>query len=258
MEVYKLPDVHGEYSLDYCTKNQDNTIDFSYNGTEGHYDRKYIDGMSRGVLTFNNVDYIFNKEKYSDTDNAFTREDLPVLIALARESFLMKFPFKIDSKNIVTLKLPEDWLFDLGESILQFDVDAHMFYIKRGVLYVDDKPVEAHAISKFYKADKDTYAYGLQTEHPRFCVSKKFRAGCKVEQLQELLVRLPIKDSSYYIRTYKGYADLDSRLEYRSDMKQEVSVMSFLKVVNLRLPNIKSDNEELIEFEIKSFCAEAK
>ena len=209
--------------------------------------------MSRGVLTFKNVDYIFDKERYSATDDAFTREDLPMLMALARESFLMKFPFKLDSGDIVTLKLPEDWLFDLGESILQFDIDAHMFYIKHGVLYVDDKPVEAHAISKFYKADKNTYTYGLQTEYPRFCVSERFKAGCKIEHLQELLVRLPVKDGLYWITSYKGYVDLDSRLEYRADMKQEVSVMSFLKVVNFKLPDFKSDDEGIIEFEIKSF-----
>ena len=35
MEVYKLPDVHGEYSLDYCTKNQDNTIDFPTRAKKG-------------------------------------------------------------------------------------------------------------------------------------------------------------------------------------------------------------------------------
>lgn len=253
MEVYKLPDLHGEYSLDYCTKNHDDTIDFSYKGTEGHYDRKYIDGMSRGVLTFKNIDYIFDKERYSTTDNAFTREDLPMLMALARESFLMEFPFKLDSGDIVVLRLPGDWLFDLGESVLASDKDTNMFYIKRGVLYVDDKPVEAHAISKFYKADKNTYSYGLQDSHTELCISLRFRAGCKFEYLQEFLARLPIKSGSYCINVCNRYGYIDSGLDYITDSIKEVNATPLSKIENYRLPETVQGSVIPVKFEIKSF-----
>lgn len=253
MEVYKLPDLHVEYSLDYCTKNQDNTIDFSYKGTEGHYDRKYIDGMSRGVLTFKNIDYVFDKERYSTTDNAFTREDLPMLMALARESFLMEFPFKLDSGDIVTLKLPEDWLFDLGESVLASDKDTNMFYVKCGVLYVDNKPVDAHAISKFYETGNNVYTYGLQDSHTELCISLRFRAGCRFEYLQEFLARLPIKSGSYCINVCNRYGYIDSGLDYITDSIKEVNATPLSKIANYRLPETVQGSVIPVKFEIKSF-----
>lgn len=151
MEIYKLPDLSKEYSLDYYIDTQYGSFLFSYKGKKGRYEIERKAGALRHMLIIDNMYYALYKEKYLSFNNVFTKDDLSMLMAIAHETVLREFPFKLDSGDIITLRLPGDWLFDLGESILASDKTAHIFYIKQGILYVDDKPVDARTISKFYK-----------------------------------------------------------------------------------------------------------
>lgn len=175
-----------------------------------------------------------------------------MLMAIARVSCLREFPFKLSSGEVVTLRLPRDWLFDLGESILAFDKDAHMFYVKRGVLYVDDKPVDTQAISKFYETEDDVYTYGLQTPRTKLCISLRFRAGCKLEYLRELLTRLPIEKGSHYMSICNGYVHLDSSLDYYDAVSQEVSATPLNKITNCELCKSEDYNVGPVKFEVKT------
>lgn len=250
---YKLPDLDREYSLDYCVYNQDQSLDFSYKGKKGRYEIGWKNGTHMGVLIVDGIVYILHKERYFSSNNVFTTDDLPMLMAIANGSVLREFPFKLDSGDIVVLRLPGDWLFDLGESVLASDKDTHMFYIKCGVLYVDDKPVDAHAISKFYETDSSMYTYGLQDSHTELCISLRFRAGCKFEYLQEFLARLPIKSGSYCINVCNRYGYIDSCLDYITDSSKEVSATPLSKITNYKLPESVQGNMIPVKFEVKSF-----
>lgn len=250
MEICKLPDLSKEYSLDYCRYNQDDHLEFSYKGKKGHYEIGWKKGIHRGALIIDNKTYILYKEKYLAFNNVFTVDDLNMLMAIAHETVLREFPFKLDSGDIVTLRLPGDWLFDLGESVLAFDKDTHMFYIKQGILYVDDKPVDAHTISKFYKTEDNVYTYGLQAPRTELCISKRFKAGCKIEYLQELLIRLPIKSGSYCVNICDGYGYIDSNLDYYDNADQEVSDTSLSKIINYMLPELKKGSIRTAKFEV--------
>lgn len=253
MQEYKeLPELSKEYSLDYCRYNQDDHLEFSYKGKKGHYEIGWKKGIHRGALIIDNKTYILHKEKYFSFNNAFTKDDLNMLMAIAHETVLREFPFKLDSGDIVTLRLPGDWLFDLGESVLAFDKDAHMFYIKQGILYVDDKPVDAHTISKFYKTENNVYTYGLQAQRTELCISKRFRAGCKIEYLQKLLIRLPIKSGSYCVNVCYGCGHIDNYLDYITDTDKEVSAIQLNKVTNCRLSESAYVNINHIKFEVET------
>lgn len=258
MEIYKLPDLTKECSLDYCKYNQDGSVEFSYRGKKGRYEIGWKTGVHREALIINNKTYILHKEKYLAFNNAFTINDLGMLMALARSLCLREFPFKLDSGDIVTLRLPGDWLFDLGESILAFDKTANMFYIKQGILYVDDKPVDAHTISKFYKTEDNVYTYGLQAQRAELCISKRFRAGCKIEYSQELLIRLPIKSGSYCVNVCYGCGHIDNYLDYITDTDKEVSAIPLNKVTNCRSSESAYVNINHIKFEVEAIERDSK
>lgn len=258
MEIYKLPDLSKEYSLDYYIDTQYGSFLFSYKGKKGRYEIERKAGALRHMLIINNKTYILHKEKYLAFNNAFTINDLGMLMALARSLCLREFPFKLDSGDIVTLRLPGDWLFDLGESILAFDKTAHMFYIKQGILYVDDKPVDAHTISKFYKTEDNVYTYGLQAQRAELCISKRFRAGCKIEYSQELLIRLPIKSGSYCVNVCYGCGHIDNYLDYITDTDKEVSAIPLNKVTNCRSSESAYVNINHIKFEVEAIERDSK
>lgn len=258
MELYKLPDLSKEYSLDYYRDTQYGSFLFSYKGKKGHYEIEWKDGVLRHMLIIDNMYYALYKEKYLAFNNAFTKDDLNMLMAIAHETALRDFPFKLDSGDIVTLLLPGDWLFDLGKSILAFDKTTHMFYVKRGVLYVDDKPVDAHAISKFYKTEDNVYTYGLQAPCTELCISKRFRAGCKIEYLQELLTRLPIKSGSYCVNVCYGRGHIDNYLDYITDTDKEVSAIQLNKVTNCRSSESAYVNINHIKFEVEAIERDSK
>lgn len=252
MEIYKLPDLTKECSLDYCKYNQDGSVEFSYKGKKGRYEIGWKTGVHREALIIDNKTYILHKDKYLAFNNAFTIDDLGMLMAIARSLCLREFPFKLASGDIVTLRLPGDWLFDLGKSILAFDKDAYMFYVKRGVLYVDDKQVDTQAISKFYETDGNVYTYGLQAPRTKLCISLRFRAGCKLEYLQELLTRLPIEEGSHYVNICNGYVYIDNSLDYCDDITQEVSAIPLNKITNYRLCESEYDSINPIKFEVNT------
>lgn len=250
---YKLSDLDREYSLDYCVYNQDQSLDFSYKGKKGHYEIGWKNCTHKGVLTIDGTNYILHKDRYFSFNNVFTTDDLPMLIAIANGSVLREFPFQLDSGDIVVLRLSGDWLFDLGESVLASDKDTNMFYVKCGVLYVDNKPVDAYAISKFYETDNNVYTYGLQDSHTELCISLRFRAGCKFEYLQEFLARLPIKSGSYCINVCNRYGYIDSGLDYITDSIKEVNATPLSKIANYRLPETVQGSVIPVKFEVKSF-----
>lgn len=257
-ESKELPDLSKEYSLDYCRYNQDDHLEFSYKGKKGRYEHGWKNGVLSHRLVIDNITYILYKEKYLAFNNAFTVDDLSMLMAIARETVLREFPFKLDSGDIVTLRLPGNWMFDLGKSMLSSDKDAHMFYIKHGVLYVDDKPIDAHAISKFYKTEDNVYTYGLQAPCIELCISKRFRAGCKIEYLQELLTRLPIKSGSYCVNVCYGRSHIDNYLDYITDTDKEVSAIQLNKVTNCRSSESAYVNINHIKFEVEVIERDSK
>ena len=252
MEFYKLPDLTEECSLDYYKDTQDGSAVFSYKGKKGRYESRWENGALRHMLIIDNMYYALYKEKYLSFNNAFTKDDLSMLMAIAHETVIREFPFKLDSGEIVTLRLPGDWLFDLGKSILAFDKDAHMFYVKQGILYVDDKPIDAHAISKFYETGDSVYTYGLQTYRTRLCISSKFRACCKLEYLQDLLTRLPIKGGSCYVDICSGYVHIDNGLDYCDNVNQKVSAIPLNKITNYRICESECETGNLIKFEVSA------
>ena len=252
MEFYKLPDLSKEYSLDYYKDTLDGIAVFSYKGKKGRYESRWVNGVLRHMLIIDNIYYALYKEKYLSFNNAFTKDDLSMLMAIAHETVIREFPFKLDSGEIVTLRLPGDWLFDLGESILAFDKTAKMFYVKQGILYVDDKPVDVHTISKFYETGDNVYTYGLQTYRTRLCISSKFRACCKLEYLQDLLTRLPIKGGSCYVDICSEYVHIDNGLDYCDNVNQEVSAIPLNKITNYRICESECETGNLIKFEVSA------
>lgn len=227
-------------------------LTFPIKAKKGRYEIGWKTCIHREALIIDNKTYILHKDKYLAFNNAFTIDDLGMLMAIARSSCLREFPFKLTSGDIVTLRLPGDWLFDLGKSILAFDKDAHMFYVKRGVLYVDDKQVDTQAISKFYETDGNVYTYGLQAPRTKLCISLRFRAGCKFEYLQELLTRLPIEEGSHYVNICNGYVYIDNSLDYCDDITQEVSAIPLNKITNYRLCESEYDSINPIKFEVNT------
>ena len=252
MEFYKLPDLSKEYSLDYYKDILDGIAVFSYKGKKGRYEYRWVNGVLRHMLIIDNIYYALYKEKYLSFNNAFTKDDLSMLMAIAHETVIREFPFKLDSGEIVTLRLPGDWLFDLGESILAFDKTAKMFYVKQGILYVDDKPVDVHTISKFYETGDNVYTYGLQTCRTRLCISSKFRACCKLEYLQDFLTRLPIKGGSCYVDICSRYVHIDNGLDYCDNVNQEVSAIPLNKITNYRICESEYETGNLIKFEVSA------
>lgn len=132
------------------------------------------------------------------------------------------------------------------------------FIYEQGILYVDDKPVDAHTISKFYKTEDNVYTYGLQAPRIEICISKRFRAGCKIEYLQELLIRLPIKSGSYCVNVCYGRGHIDNYLDYITDTDKEVSAIQLNKVTNCRLSESAYVNINHIKFEVEATERDSK
>ena len=85
MEFYKLPDKFGDYSLDYCTEIEGHSykIDFAYKGKEGSY--------FKGKINFGDKEYPADKDHINSHSNAFTKEDIPMLIAMAKGFYVRNF-----------------------------------------------------------------------------------------------------------------------------------------------------------------------
>ena len=193
MEFYKLPDKFGDYSLDYCTEIEgyDYKVDFAYKGKEGSY---YKD-----KINFGDKEYPADRHYINCSSNAFSAEDLPMLIAMARGFFVSQFPFKTESGEIVCLTIQKDWLEELGINILKADSTAKYYSFKDKTLYIDGIPVDIPSLCKLYKLKDGTYGYGVcppsNDKKLKFVVSENLTFGCKSKYLKDMLPYLPLKDT---------------------------------------------------------------
>lgn len=209
MEFYKLPNKFGDYGLDYCTEIEgyDYKVAFAYKGKEGSY---YKD-----KINFGDKEYPADRHYINCSSNAFTEEDLPMLIAMARSFFVRQFPFKTESGEIVCLTIQKDWFEELGINILKSDSTAKYYAFKDGNLYIDNKPIDILNLCRLYKLEDGTYGYGLQPlkdEDTRIVVSDNLIFGCKVNYLQEMLPYLPLRDKFGHIELSKGVTLIDKEL----------------------------------------------
>lgn len=193
MEFYKLPDKFGDYSLDYCTEIEGYSykIDFAYKGKEGSY---YKD-----KINFGDKEYPADRHYINCSSNAFSAEDLPMLIAMARGFFVSQFPFKTESGEIVCLTIQKDWLEELGINILKADSTAKYYSFKDKTLYIDGIPVDIPSLCKLYKLKDGTYGYRVcppsNDKKLKFVVSENLTFGCKSKYLKDMLPYLPLKDT---------------------------------------------------------------
>lgn len=102
------------------------------------------------------------------------------------------------------------------------------------------------------------YTYGLQAPCTDLCISKRFRAGCKIEYLQELLTRLPIKSGSYCVNVCYGCGHIDNYLDYITDTDKEVSAIQLNKVTNCRSFESAYVNINHIKFEVEAIERDSK
>ena len=196
MEFYKLPNKFGDYGLDYSTEldGWNYKIAFAYKGEEGTY--------HKDVINFRDTEYPANKDYINNHSNAFTKEELPMLIAMANGFYVRQFPFKTEDGTVVCLSIDNEWLSDLGISILKIDNDAKCYAFKDGNLYIDNTPIDIPSICRLYKLEDGTYGYGIQPPKDkdiRIVVSDNLIFGCKVNYLQEMLPHLPLRDKFGYI-----------------------------------------------------------
>lgn len=192
MEFYKLPNKLGDYSLDYCTELEGwgYKVAFAYKGKEGTY--------YKGKINFGGKEYPADKHYINVSSNAFTKEDIPMLIAMARGFFISQFPFKTEDGNVICLTIEKDWLEELGISILKSDSTAKYYFFKDGNLYINDTLIYMSNFCKLYKLKDGTYGYGVQ--HPKdtklkFVVSENLIFGCKSKYLKEMLPYLPLENT---------------------------------------------------------------
>ena len=115
-----------------------------------------------------------------------------------------------------------------------------------------------HTVSKFYKTEDNVYTYGLQAPCTELCISKRFRAGCKIEYLQELLTRLPIKSGSYCVNVCYGRGHIDNYLDYITDTDKEVSAIQLNKVTNCRSSESAYVNINHIKVEVEAIERDSK
>ena len=206
MEFYKLPDKFGDYSLDYCTEIEGYSykIDFAYKGKEGSY--------YKGKINFGDKEYPADKHYVNSHSNTFTVEDIPMLIAMARSFFVRQFPFKTEDGTVVCLSIDNEWLSDLGISILKIDNHAKCYAFKDGNLYIDNMPIDMPSICRLYKLEDGTYGYGIQ----------------------------PPKDKDGYIELSKGVTLIDKELH---------TLGSLSKVPKFKVTKYE-ENSESIDYEV--------
>lgn len=217
MEFYKLPNKFGDYGLDYCTEIEgyDYKVAFAYKGKEGSY---YKD-----KINFGDKEYPADRHYINCSSNAFTEEDLPMLIAMARSFFVRQFPFKTESGEIVCLTIQKDWFEELGINILKSDSTAKYYSFKDNILYIDGIPVDMPSICKLYKLKDGTYGYGVSpspfyNKRLKFVVSENLIFGCKSKCLKEMLPYLPLKDTFNCMEIPNELTDIDDGLGESEDM----------------------------------------
>ena len=243
MEFYKLPDKFGDYSLDYCTEIEGYSykIDFAYKGKEGSY--------YKGKINFGDKEYPADKDHINSHSNAFTKEDIPMLIAMARGFYIRQFPFKTESGEIVCLSIDNYWLGNLGTSILKIDNRAKCYSFRGGGLYIDNKQIDILNFCQLYKLKDGTYGYGVQEPKDkvvRIAVSDALVFGCKADYLKVMLPYLPLKYDSGYIDLCKGVSSIDSIL----DEAGELSITPLYKVTEWK-ESIDSDDSMLISYGVE-------
>lgn len=236
MEFYKLPNKFGDYSLDYCTELEgwDYKVVFAYNGKEGSY--------YKGKINFGDKEYPADKHYINISSNAFTKEDIPMLIAMARGFFISQFPFKTENGNVICLTIGKDWLEELGISILKSDSTAKYYSFKDGNLYIDDTLINIPNFCKFYKLKDGTYGYGIQPPKNKvipIVVSDNLVFGCKVKYLAAMLPYLPLKDRFGYIELNRGLTSIDEEL----DEFGELSEVPMYKITKYEESDISIDYE---------------
>ena len=223
MEIYKLPDLAKEYSLDYYKDTLDGIAVFSYKGKKGRYESRWVNGVLRHMLIIDNIYYALYKEKYLSFNNAFTKDDLSMLMAMARSFFVRQFPFKTESGEIVCLTIQNDWFEELGINILKSDSTAKYYSFKDNTLYIDGIPVDMPSICKLYKLKDGTYGYGVSpspfyNKRLKFVVSENLIFGCKSKYLKEMLPYLPLKDTFNCMEIPNELTDIDDDLGESEDM----------------------------------------
>ena len=237
MEFYKLPNKFGDYGLDYCTEldGWNYKIAFAYKGEEGTY--------HKDVINFRDTEYPADRHYINSHSNIFTAEDIPMLIAMAKSFFVRQFPFKTEDGTVVCLRIDNEWLSDLGISILKIDNDAKCYSFKDGNLYIDNTPIDMPSICRLYKLEDGTYGYGIQPPKDkdiRIVVSDNLIFGCKVNYLQEMLPYLPLRDKFGYIELSKGVTLIDKELH---------TLGSLSKVPKFKVTKYE-ENSDSIDYEV--------
>ena len=250
MEFYKLPNKFGDYDLDYHTKldGWNYKIAFSYKGEEGTY--------HKDIINFRDMEYPANKDYINNHSNAFTKEDIPMLIAMARASFVNQFPFKTEAGNIICLTIENDWLEELGISILKSDSAAKYYSFKDGNLYIDDTQIDILNFCKLYKLKDDTYGYGLQPPKDtklKFVTSKNLVFGCKSEYLKEMLPYLPLEDTYESLEIPNESTNIDDCL----GEARELSPVPLYEVIRYE-ENLDFYNSLYIAYEVAPINKEEK
>lgn len=246
MEFYKLPDKFGDYSLDYCTEIEGYSykIDFAYKGKEGSY---YKD-----KIKFGGKEYQADRHCINCSSNAFTKEDIPMLIAMARSFFVSQFPFKTESGEIVCLTLQKDWFEELGINILKADSTAKYYSFKDNTLYIDGIPVDIPSLCKLYKLEDGTYGYGVSpspfyNKRLKFVVSENLVFGCKSKYLKEMLPYLPLKNTFSCMEIPNELIHIDDDL----GESEEMSSAPMYKVIRYE-ESLDSYNSLFITYEVES------
>ena len=245
MEFYKLPNKFGDYSLDYCIEiaGYDYKVDFAYKGKEGSY---YKD-----KIKFGDKEYPADRHYINCSSNAFTSEDLPMLIAMAKSFFVSQFPFKTESGEIVCLTIQKDWFEELGINILKSDSTAKYYSFKDNTLYIDGIPVDMPSLCKLYKLEDGTYGYGVPpspfyNKRLKFVVSENLIFGCKSKYLKEMLPYLPLKDTFNCMEIPNELIDIDDDL----GESEEMSSVPMCKVTRYE-ESLDFYNSLFIDYEVE-------
>ena len=252
MEFYKLPNKFGDYGLDYCTEldGWNYKIAFAYKGEEGTY--------HKDVINFRDTEYPANKDCINNHSNAFTKEDIPMLIAMANEFYVRQFPFKTETGEIVCLTIQKDWLGELGINILKADSAAKYYSFKDNTLYINEIPVDMTSLCKLYKLEDGTYGYGVSpspfyNKRLKFVASENLIFGCKSKYLKEMLPYLPLKGTFNCMEIPKELIHIDDDL----GESEEMSSIPRYKVTRYE-ESLDSYDSLFITFEVESIDAEEK